>query len=232
LYSAQFASGLAGGIRYYTDLNLINTATQTRSIQVLLVGNDGTPVTGITNPVTIPPLEPGRQFRARGEDLFGLPNPAAAAGLVAGSLVITSDGPGIIGDVTFGDPVNFKFIAGLPLDGNPVSNLVLSQVAEGGVGNEKPYFTGIAMYNPGAGSVTVLIDVYSAEGTKTGSAAIPLPGGNRVSKLLGEFVPAVQAQRGGYIRMTATDGPIVAFELFGTQTSDFLTAVPAQPITP
>jgi hypothetical protein len=232
LYSAQFASGIAGSIRYYSDLNLINTGTQTRNIQVLLVANDGSPVSGIKNPVTLPPLGAGQQYRTRGETLFGLPNPAAAANIVEGSLVITADGPGLIGDLTFGDPVNFKFIASLPLDGNPVSNLVLSQVAEGSVGGEKPYFTGIAMYNPGTSDISVAVDVYSDQGAKTGSATIPLPRGNRISKTLPQLVSDIQTQRGGYIRLTATGGSIVAFELFGTQTLDFLAAVPPQPISP
>jgi hypothetical protein len=232
LYSAQFASGPAGSTRYYSDLNLINTGTQSRNIQVLLVGNDGDPVAGIQNPVTLPPLGAGQQYRARGDKLFGLQDPTIAGALVEGSLIVTADGPGVIGDVTFGDPVNFKFIASLPLDGNPVSNLVFSQVAEGGVGTEKPYFTGIAMYNPGPSDVTVTMDVYSDKGAKTGSGIIPLLRGNRISKTLVQLVPAIQAQRGGYIRITATGGSISAFELFGTQTLDFLAAVPPQPITP
>jgi hypothetical protein len=229
LYSAQFASGIAGSIRYYSDLNLINTGTQTRNIQVLLVGNDGNPV---KNPVTLPPLGAGQQYRTRGETLFVLPDPARADNIVGGSLVITTDGPGVIGDLTFGDPVNFKFIASLPLDGNPASKLVLSQVAEGSVGGEKPYFTGIAMYNPGTSDISVAVDVYSDQGAKTGSATIPLPRGNRISKTLGELVSSIQTQRGRYIRITATGGSIVAFELFGTQTLDFLAAVPPQPISP
>src|SRR5688500_537202 len=43
LYSAQFASGGLG--TYFTDLNFINTSTQNRTIEILLVGNNGTPVT-------------------------------------------------------------------------------------------------------------------------------------------------------------------------------------------
>jgi hypothetical protein len=138
----------------------------------------------------------------------------------------------VIGDVSFGDAVNERFVASLPLDGTPVSNLVFSQVAQGSAGGGKPYFTGIAMYNPGATDCTVTIDVYSEKGVKTGTASIPLARGNRISKTLPQLVPAISSQVRGYIRLTVTGGAIVTFELFGDQVLEFLAAVPPQPITP
>src|SRR4029077_12187304 len=68
LYSAQFASGGAGGNRFFTDLNFINTSSQARTIQLQLIGNSGTPVT----PVISRPLAPGAQILARGESIFSL----------------------------------------------------------------------------------------------------------------------------------------------------------------
>ena len=49
LYSAQFASGPAGEIRYFTELNLINTAEDVVTIEVLLVDNGGIPVESSIN---------------------------------------------------------------------------------------------------------------------------------------------------------------------------------------
>jgi hypothetical protein len=230
LYSAQFASGGNGGARYFSDIVFINTSTQERNIQVLLVGNSGVPVTGILNPVSLS-MAAGRQIRKRGEDLFGLDSSVKATTLVEGSLVITADGPGIIGDVTFGDPVGGKFLASLPLDGSPVVNFILSQVAEGGTGAGKPYFTGIAMFNPGTADAQVSLEVYSQNGEKTGSVTVMLPKGGRLSKTLPEYVKDLE-QTGGYIRIRSDGQSIVAFELFGTQSLDFLAAVPPQPITP
>ena len=137
----------------------------------------------------------------------------------------------MIGDVTFGDAVNERFVASLPLDGTPLSNFVFSQVVEGAGGGGKPYFTGIAIYNPNASDVTVTIDVFSADGVKTGSATLPLRSGNRISKVLPELVPEVTNQIRGYIRISAS-GPIISFELFGDQALELLSAVPPQPITP
>lgn len=231
LYSAQFASGRAGSIRYFTELSLINTTSQRRSVEVTLVGNDGIPIRTDTNPFLLS-LDPGNQYRARGEAIFGLPDAAFTDSIVQGSLVINCDGPGILGDVTFGDPVAGQFVASLPYEANPSANIVLSQVAQGMAGGTKPYFTGVAIYNPNPTGVEVTIDVYSEQGQKTGTAPLLLAGGNRVSKTLPELVPAISSQARGYIRLTSKGGPVVAFELFGDQTLDFLAAVPPQPINP
>jgi hypothetical protein len=230
-YSAQFASGKAGAAQYFTDINLINTSTQTRNVQILLVDDAGHPVGGITNPVSVV-LSAGQQLRARGENIFNLPDASTASSMVEGSLRCTADGSGVIGDVTFGDARAQKYIASLPLDANPVSTLVFSQVAQGIGGGPKPYFTGIALFNPNSAAVNVTIDVYSDQGARTGTAGIQLPAGGRISKTLPELVPAIVEQVRGYIRVTSAGGPISAFELFGSQNLDFLTAVPAQPINP
>ena len=229
LYSAQFASGGLG--TYFTDLDFINTSTQTRMIEILLVGNNGLPVASPTNPARRT-LAPGQQVRERGESIFGLASASVSSAITEGSIVVTADGGGIIGDITFGDPTNERFLASLPLDSNPVSNLIFSQVAHGSAGGGKSYFTGIAMYNPGAASVTVKIDVFSAKGVLTGTNSLVLPQGNRVSRTLQQLVPAITNQLQGFIRLTVTGGSIITFELFGDQALEFLAAVPPQPITP
>ncbi len=231
LFSAQFASGRAGNIRYFSELNLINTSPQERNLEITLVGNSGIPIAIPGNPASVR-IAAGAQYLARGEAIFGLPDAAFADSLLEGSLVVSSDGPGVIGDVTFGDPLDERFIASLPLETSPVSNLVLSQVAQGTAGGTKPYFTGLAIYNPNGAGVAVTIDVYSENGKKTGSAVLNLPSGNRISKTLPQLVPAISEQVRGYIRLSSAGGPIVAFELFGDQTVDFLAAVPPQPISP
>jgi hypothetical protein len=152
--------------------------------------------------------------------------------LTEGSLVVTADGAGVIGDVTFGDPLTERFVAALPLDGAPASNLVLSQVAQGSGGGPKPYFTGVALFNPNTSDLMVTLDVYSEKGVQTGTATFPLARGNRTSRTLPQFVPAISEQLRGYIRITTAGGPVVAFELFGDQALEFLAAVPPQPISP
>ncbi len=231
MYSAQFASGPAGVIRYFTDLNLINTSRSSRNVEIALINNDGELVPGAFNPARIS-LGPGEQRLSRGEALFGLPDASSAVTISEGTLVISADGSGVIGDVTFGDPLAGSFLAGLPLNGAPAANFVLSQVAEGNPGAGKAYFTGVAMYNPNSNDVRVTLEVYSAQGTRTGTQTILLPRGTRRVGTLPQLVPAITGQLGGYIRLSSDGGPIIAFELFGDANLSFLAAVPPQVINP
>ncbi|MBZ5498295.1 MAG: hypothetical protein LAP85_17985 [Acidobacteriia bacterium] len=229
LYSAQFASGPAGTIRYFTDLNVINTSSAVRQVQVSLIGNDGRLVSNITNPVLYT-LQPGSQRLMRGEDVFHLQDASAAASITEGTLVVTADGAGVIGDVTFGDPLAGRFMAALPLDGTPRANMILSQVAQGSQATGTGYFTGVAMYNPNPKDVSVTVDIYSEQGQPTGQVTIPMKPGERLARTLPQLVPGFTQMR-GYIRMAASGGPIVAFGLFGEASSvQFLAAIPPQAI--
>jgi len=229
LYSAQFASGPAGTTRYFTDLNLINTTAERRHVRVSMTGNDGMPVPG-----AVPAdfwLNPGEQRLERGEVYFSLANAAVALQITEGTLVISVDGPGVIGDVVFGDPLAGRFMAGLALDGSPVSDMVFSQVAEGGQSDGKSYFTGIAMFNPNPLDVLVAVDLYDERGQRTGTRTFTLGSGMRLSDTLPQIIPGFSRQLRGYIRVSTTGGPIVAYELFGESSSlDFLAAVPPQAI--
>ena len=227
LYSVQFASGPGGPVRYFTDMSLVNTSAEPRHLQVSLVGNDGRTV--FADPVEYM-LPPGAQKLLRGEAIFGLPDAAIAATITEGTMVIAADGPGILGDVTFGDPLAGRFMAGLPLDGTPGDSFVLSQVAAGDPGSGTTYFTGLAMHNPNPGTVSVTVDVHSEMGIRTGTVTFPMEPGTRLSKMLHELIPGFAGQLRGYIRISTAGGPIVTFELFGDTSVNFLAAVPPQRI--
>jgi hypothetical protein len=231
LYSAQFASGRAGSIRYFTEFNLINTSTETRNLRLVLVGEDGSPVVASNNPASFS-LAPGQQKRLLGDTEFGLPDTVFSFNLIQGSLTVTADGPGIIGDVLFGDVAGGRFVASLPLESTPASDLVLAQVAQGSAGGETTYFTGVALYNPNPSDLTVTVDVYSEDGSKTGTSTFALVKGGRVSGTLPQLVPAITNQVRGYICIHASGGPLVAFGLYGPRDLGFLSAIPAQPIQP
>jgi hypothetical protein len=233
LYSAQFASGPPSGpsdpIRYFTDVNIVNASSEPRHIRVALIGNNGSPVPGV-DAVDFQ-LGPGARKLTRGEELFGLENAAAATAITEGTLVVSADGPGILGDVSFGDPISAAFMAALPLDGTPRDRMVLSQVAQGVQGTGASYFTGIAMYNPNRGDVFVSIEVYSEFGQRTGNGTVFLESGRRLAKTLPELVPGFVSQMRGYIRLTSSGGPVVSFGIFGeASTVRFLAAIPPQPI--
>ena len=230
LYSAHFASGAAGALQYFTDLNFINTSTQTRSVEVTLVGNSAAPVVGARNPLTLT-LAPGRQIRSRGDFLFGLPDAVSARALTEGSISIKSDGPGIIGDSVLGDPVGEAFLAALPLETENMSELIFSQVVQGSLNGERPYFTGVALYNPNSHDVRVTMELVDRDGGKKRSAVIDMGAGERMSRTLPQFMPGLADPIRGYIRIRATS-PIVAGELIGDQMLQFLVAVRPQRISP
>lgn len=231
LYSAQFASGPAGTIRYFTDINVINTSAERRHVQVSLIGNNGAALPGVF-PADFW-LDAGEQKLARGEQFFGLQDAAVAGMITEGTLIFAVSGPGVIGDVTFGDPVAAKFMAALPLDSTPLDNMVLSQVAQGAQGTGTSYFTGLAMYNPNPNAVSVTFDVYSEQGAHTGNGVVTLGQGERFSKTLPQIIPGFGQQMRGYIRVGTTGGPVIAFGIFGEAAEvRFLAAIPPQPIFP
>lgn len=227
LYSAQFASGLAGD-PFFTEVNLVNTGTRPVRATLRLVNDSGQAITGATvlNPVTVD-LPAKGVFYGRGSQVFGLADEATDPNLTVGSIIIDTSDSGVVGDVIFGEPVRGRFISSLPMTSALATDVVFSHVAEGTAGN-LTFFTGVALLNPGATDITVTVKVYTDTGRLVGSGDVPLAAGARTSRLLRDFVPASLGQIGGFVRLTATGG-FSAFELFGTTVPlQFLASVPAQ----
>ena len=133
---------------------------------------------------------------------------------------VDADGPGVIGDVLFGDPNRLSFAASSPLESRTFTQAVFSQVANG-----LNYFTGLAILNPNAQTASITLDVYAVSGTKTGSTVLTLGPRERASKLLSQLLPVSEGQMGGYLVLTSTV-PILAQELYGDSSFNFLSAVP------
>ncbi len=210
-FSAQLASG--GGI--FTNLTLLNTADRDREVTLTAVDDQGTPLAAdvVLN------LSVGEIIQSDAGELFGLLAPAGA-GPVEGSIRISADGDGVIGDVVFGDAGELRYAAALALQDRPFRRAIFSQVA-----NTPVFFTGLALFNAGAAAADVLIEVFDDSGQLTGSTSLVLTPGQRTSQLLPELVPASAGQQGGYVVLTS-DQPIVAQQLFGTFSLSLLSAVP------
>ena len=209
-YSAQ----LAVTSQYFTNLKLINTSDGTRALTVRAVAEDGSNLVPAVNLS----LAAGQSLEQEIAQVLGLPDGTSAIG----SLHVTADGPGVIGDVIFGDPIAMYFAAGLTLQTKSFTEAVFSQVANG-----DNYFTGLAFYNPNQLSTDITIEVYSENGVKTGQLAAPiqLGPGMRVSRLLIEWMPATAGQMRGYVMVRSTQ-PLIAQQLFGDTGMNFLSAVP------
>ncbi len=205
-YSAQLA--YVPGV-LFTNIQLLNTADSTRSLTLTAIGDDGE---ALAPPVT-QSLAAGAVFAQDAEQTFAL-TPSAMA---VGSLRVTADGPGVIGNVVFGDPQG-TFAAALPLQSVAFRRAVFSQVANG-----LGLFTGIALHNPGPQTALIKIQVFSAEGVKTGETEYTLEKGKRVARQVTELMPSTIGQIGGYVLLESTQ-PVIAQQLFGS--GQLLSAVP------
>ena len=215
LYSAQAASAKD----LFTDLKLYNTSAQSRRLQVEMRNDDGELVAAAVEIV----LAPGEERQAEIGTLFGLSHSTAGNGgsgdPVTGSLDVAADGPGIVGDVLFGDPEG-HFAAALPLQTRLFSRAAFSQVASG-----QGLFTGLALYNPGDIATDVVLSVFAPSGSRRGAALITLGGRQRIARTLVELIPGVRGQVDGYL-LLESELPIVAQQLFANRDLTFLSAGP------
>jgi hypothetical protein len=212
LYSAQLASDSA----LFTSIKLVNTSQEERSVIASAIAADGSPL--VEDAVIL--LAPGESGEWDAGELFeneeaenGTVNATSQTQLL-GSLRLAAEGPGIIGDVIFGDRVNFKFAAALPLQSRTFTDAVFSQVA-----NIPGFFTGLAFFNPGPLDAEMEIQVVSASGEVVGEVARQVLAGQRLSKLVDELVPDSAGQAGGFVRVQS-NRPLVAQVLFGALDSE------------
>ncbi len=204
LYSAQ----LAASDGYYTELKLVNTATTSRKVTLRATDDIGQP---LADPVVVDLSAGGSVGRDAGA-LFQWKSAQRV-----GSLRVEANGPGVIGDVLFGDVGGGFMAAALPLQTRLLTEAVFGQVANG-----LGFFTGLAVLNPGQVDADVTIQVFSNDGKQTGETVRRLASGVRLVGLLTELLPETAGQIGGYVRLVSTQ-PVVAQQLFGN--GDILSAV-------
>ena len=220
LYSAQLANGGPSGFSFFTSVKLVNTSTSARAVTLTASDEEGQQI-GISNPT----LDPRSSFQSSVEEIFSL-GPANDGPLVVGSLKVEADGPGVVGDVVFGDPTVMRYAAALPLQSRLLTRAIFSHVANGrGATPADNLFTGLAFYNPGQSEVEITIKVFSPDFVLTGDTKLTLGPNERVSEILHAMIPASLGQNGGYIEVTST-APVVAQQLFGNEALDYLSAVP------
>lgn len=226
-YAAHFASG-NWGIRYFTELNVINPGTASATVTFRLINDEGVEVTA---PVT-QTLAGESQLRVLGHTLFGLTDPLTATTGVSGSVIIESD-QGLVGSMTFGDAQNGKFLSSLPLlsTSSAKRELFLDHVAVGQI-DRINYFTGIALANPSkTRQANINLELYDQAGNLVAATATPivLDPGKRLSNMLGNLFGAnfPASQFGGFVRITS-DIEIFSFMLFGDNNLSFLAAVPVR----
>jgi len=145
-----------------------------------------------------------------------------------GWLKLESQDDPIIGCLTFGNPLDNHYESTLPLQSVGSDEVYFAQVANGDVGGVN-YFTGVAIINANDTAVDVTISVHADDGSLNGRVIRTLQPGEKYVRLLKtiEGIGDLPDQSSGYLHITGT-GPIFAFELFGDDEGNFLSAVPAQ----
>jgi hypothetical protein len=111
----------------------------------------------------------------------------------------------LIGTVDIATPSNLVFLGARPM----ATEFVIPHVAQ-----DAELFTGLAFVTGSVGA-TVTIDVYTPGGDVRKSGTIVLPANTQAARLVGELVPSVTTQIGGYIRIRS-DQPILAWGVFGS----------------
>ena len=136
-FSAQLAF-IADTI--FTNIQLINTSVADRKLTLRAVDAAG----GQLAPPVEKNLGAGGVLSGDFSELFSLSSPGrywpAGPMPVVGSLRVEADGPGVIGDVIFGNPT-LSSAAALQLQSKPFLEAVFSQVA-----NTDQFFTGLALF--------------------------------------------------------------------------------------
>ncbi len=207
LYSAQFATG--PGIS--TSLKLVNTGNEACHMTIRAIGNDGSE---LAKPYQDEILSKD-YFERDVNQIFDF-----SQAEVVGSISVTLDKRGVIGDVIIGERTGLHYASALSLQGRLFKEAIFSQVA-----NTSQLFTGLALMNPQGEVADVTIEVFSSDGRSTGQASFKLLGGHRLSKLLFELVPETRNQVEGYFLVRSSQ-PLAGQQIFGDYRQTFFAAVP------
>ena len=220
-YSAQLANGSAGGVSNFTSLKLVNIANVPRAVTITAYRTDGSTI-GLLPPIV---LNPNQTFQKDMNQIFLL-GPSTGAP-TSGSIIVEADGPGIIGDIVFGDPILVDFAAAVPLQNVLFTKAVFSQIANGSLDPANPslkMFTGIALFNPNTQTAAVTIKVFDRDGNLVGTKEKDLKKNERLSDTVENLIPISRGLLRGYLVIESTQ-PLVAQQLFGNITLKFLSAV-------
>ena len=212
IFSAQLA--IQEGL--FTNLNLVNTTSETRSVTLTAVDSDGG---NLGDPVQMN-LEAGAQFAQDAGAVFVDPGQD-----FTGALRVDFDSPGVVGDVIFGDSANLNFAASGPLQTAAFQEAIFSHLV-----NAPGFFTGVALFNPGSAAAEFTLEVVSSAGESVGQVTEFLSAGQRVSRLVDQFVTDSAGQVGGFVTIVS-DQPLVGQMLFGVSGAEGVTLFSAVPPT-
>lgn len=214
LYAPQYAVGGP----YNSLLSIVNLDSTPGTVTLALLGGDGVQL-GATK--VLPIAGNGKIYISDPAFFLG----SSPTQLTTGYVQVKSSGVRLSGDMVFSDTLYHTFSMALPLLTTLQQSQVLSHIASNAI-----LFTGLAILNPNSVDTTVNLQTYTADGQLDNSLTQVIPAGNRISKLLTEYFPALAGQNraSGYIKLTADHG-IACYGVFGTNNLSVLSAISAQP---
>ncbi len=212
LYAPHFLAG--GG--FASRLDIANPTALDAHVMIQGNKDDGTLfATAIS--VTI---KAGTAYSSDIGTLLGL-NPNTGT---AGSLTVTSDVSGLVGDVALADTATSTFHSAAIALAAPLGSAVIPYVY-----NTSDSPMTLYVLNTGTANATVQVGVLAANGSTVGQTTLSIPAGGRSAQPLSALVAASAGQIGGAIQINSNQ-PVaaVAMILPVAPTADFA-AIPAAP---
>ena len=230
-FGAQFATGGSGVLDtpIFTNLSFANVTEGPITITLQVTDDSGAILPAGSRPVKRT-LQSHEVLQGNADTIFGFPSPLSDPALFTGSLKVTADQAGLVGDLVFGDARSGRYLSALSLGLTPAANVGFVHFAEGRFGEPaKGLYTGIAMFNPQREGADVAVEAYSPDGALLRRSEFRLDAGSHLSRTIGQIVEGLTQQSGGTLRVKST-APLYVFEVFGSTESEFLAAVPPFPL--
>jgi len=206
---------------FQTELVLLNPGDTSTILTLEAHRPDGKIYGGAdvsNNPVT-QSLGPHELVRLDVETLFGF----HGSNLLEGWVEVVSSSTEIVGTAGYRVP-SVNSYASVAASAEGRTRALFSHVA-----TRFPFFTGVALLNPGSLAANVKVVAEKPDGTVLGTFVTTLQPGQRLSKRIDELIPKSADQTGGLI-WVSSDIPIHAISLFGSYQSLALANIPPQPV--
>lgn len=210
---------LAQGADWSTYIGIANITFSQELVTLTAYQADGTlfaaPIVQ-NNPVALP-VNAGGSIRVDAKTLFGF----ADAPLQVGWIKAEAGNPAITGYVEYGAGTNRALVAAQT---TPLTRFLFSHQA-----NTPPYYTGLAVLNPGSLIANVEVMSLSKIGQGLGKTKRVLKPRQREAVLIDQWIGGAAGAVYGTIFLKS-DVPVIATQLFGTNSFTALSNVPPQEV--
>jgi hypothetical protein len=192
-------SGPLGSFNYVTSIGVTNLISSAQNVTLTFIPETGAPIT------VVRPLPGNGALRDTAQNIFSLP-----AGFQNGWVTIAGPGP-ITGFVVYAETTSGQ-LTSVPVQATSQTSLSFAHIA-----GQPPWYTGVALLNATGPDASVEVTARTPDGTQIGSkSTFTLPAGQKVARVLSEWIPETLTQNGGFVSVRTTNNvPLYGIELFG-----------------